>query len=235
VDVLRRVLLQNCTRVIHAGGREVITRREKAPAGDGLPPGRTRIASPYDTGARRGAKRDTFWLGYKLHVTETCDDVPPCGCGLPGDPAGARSGRAPDCPAPALPNIITHVATTDATVTDNAMTGPIDDALAAKYLAPRVVSAALTDSSAFIDLGAASRRTGCPPGTPRPGLRLRRRARSRCHESRPPLPCVIASLICWPCWLPVTTIRFTAAFLEGSLVPTEAPCSRAPPTRPLPT
>jgi hypothetical protein len=136
VDVLRRVLLQNYTRVIHAGGREVITRREKAPEGDGLPPGRTRIASPYDADARWGAKRDTFWLGYKLHVTETCDDVPPCGCGLPGDPAGARSGHTPDCPAPALPNIITHVETTGATVTDNAMTGPIDDALAAKNLAP---------------------------------------------------------------------------------------------------
>jgi len=136
VDVLRRVLLQNYTRVIHAGGREVITRREKAPEGYGLPPGRTRIASPYDADARWGAKRDTFWLGYKLHVTEACDDVPPCGCGLPGDPAGARSGHAPDCPAPALPNIITHVETTDATVTDNAMTGPIDDALAARNLAP---------------------------------------------------------------------------------------------------
>ena len=136
VDVLRRVLLQNYTRAIRADGREVVKRREKQPEGDGLPPGRLRIASPWDTDARWGAKRDEFWLGYKLHVTETCDDVPPCGCGLPGDPAGARSGHAPECPAPALPNIITHVATTDATVTDNAMTGVIDDALAAKNLAP---------------------------------------------------------------------------------------------------
>lgn len=135
VQVLRQVLVQNYTLVID-GGREVITRREKEPDGDGLPPARSRIASPFDTSARQGAKRDTFWLGYKLHVTETCDGVPPCGCGLPGDRAGARSGHAPGCPAPVLPNIITHVATTDATVHDAAMTGAINDALAARGVAP---------------------------------------------------------------------------------------------------
>ena len=80
VDVLRRVLLQNYTRTITADGREVIRRREKEPEGDGLPPGHARIASPYDTDARWGAKRGAFWLGYKLHVTETCDDEPRCGC-----------------------------------------------------------------------------------------------------------------------------------------------------------
>jgi transposase len=52
VDVLRRVPLQNYTRVIHGDGREVIRRREKEPDGDGLPPGHRRIASPYDTDAR---------------------------------------------------------------------------------------------------------------------------------------------------------------------------------------
>jgi hypothetical protein len=38
--------------------------------------------------------------------------------------------------ASAFPNLITHVATTDATVTDNQMTGPIHDQLAGKALAP---------------------------------------------------------------------------------------------------
>jgi Transposase domain (DUF772) len=57
VDVLRRVLLQNYTRTITEGGREVIRRREKEPEGDGLPPGHLRIASPYDTDARWGVKR----------------------------------------------------------------------------------------------------------------------------------------------------------------------------------
>ena len=84
--VLRRVLLQNYTRTI-TGGREVIKRREKEPGGDGLPPGHARIASPYDTDARWGVKREEFWLGYKLHITETCDDPPPCTC----RPAGARA------------------------------------------------------------------------------------------------------------------------------------------------
>ena len=91
VDVLRRVLLQNYTRAITADGREVIRRREKEPEGDGLPPGHARIASPYDTDARWGVKREEFWLGYKLHVTETCDDAPPCTL-PPGRAAGAGAG-----------------------------------------------------------------------------------------------------------------------------------------------
>ncbi len=63
VDVLRRVLLQNYTRTITAGGREVIKRREKEPEGDGLPPGHARIASPYDTDARRDVKREGILAG----------------------------------------------------------------------------------------------------------------------------------------------------------------------------
>src|SRR6266702_2951364 len=80
VEVLRRVLVQNYTRTITGNGREVIKRREKEPEGGGLPPGHIRIASPYDTDARWGVKWEEFWLGYKLHVTETCDDPPPCNC-----------------------------------------------------------------------------------------------------------------------------------------------------------
>src|SRR5207244_3680374 len=109
VDVLRRVLLQNYTRAITSGGREVIRRREKEPEGDGLPPGHARIASPYDLDARWGVKLDAFWLGYKLHVTETCDDEPRCGC--PGDGGTGRRGHDQDCAAPAFPNLLTHVAT----------------------------------------------------------------------------------------------------------------------------
>src|SRR5713101_9758143 len=102
VDVLRRVLVQSYTRTI-TGGKEVIKRREKEPEGDGLPPGHARIASPYDTDARWGVKRDTFWLGYKLHITETCDDAPPCSCRPPGarqlavDGAGPGGHHAGDC------------------------------------------------------------------------------------------------------------------------------------------
>jgi hypothetical protein len=108
----------------------VVKRREKAPEGDGLPPGRYRVASPYDPDARWGAKREESWLGYKLHVTETCDGEPPCGC------PGGTAGHAAGCAAPAFPNLVTHVATTGATTADNAMTSVIDDELAGKNLAP---------------------------------------------------------------------------------------------------
>jgi transposase len=137
VDVLRQVLVQNYTRTITGNAQEVIKRREKEPEGDGLPPGHIRIASPYDTDARWGVKREEFWLGYKLHVTETCDDAPPCGC---QDGAGERHtagrGHDKDCAHLVFPNLITNVATTDATVTDNQMTGAIHDDLTARNLAP---------------------------------------------------------------------------------------------------
>jgi transposase len=146
VDVLRRVLLQNYTRIITEDGREVIKRREKEPEGDGLPPGHARIASPYDTDARWGAKRGEFWLGYKLHLTETCDDAPPCTCrpaSASRQPAAGGAGTATPgrehgkgCAYLVFPNLITNVATTDATVTDNQMTGAICGELTGKHLAP---------------------------------------------------------------------------------------------------
>jgi transposase len=142
VETLRRVLVQNYTRTISANGKEVVRRREKEPEGDGLPPGHIRIASPYDTDARWGVKRDTFWLGYKLHVTETCDDAPECDCGCPaagGEDGSARSGEtghARGCAGETFPNLITCVETTEATVPDAQMTAVIDDKLAGKDLAP---------------------------------------------------------------------------------------------------
>jgi transposase len=136
IDVLRRVLVQNYTRTITGNGREVVKRREKEPEGDGLPPGHARVASPYDTDARWGVKRDAFWLGYKLHVTETCDDEPRCGCPAASDGGAGRRGHDTGCAAPAFPNLITHVATTQATVPDSQMTAVICEDLAAKNLAP---------------------------------------------------------------------------------------------------
>ena len=120
----------------------MIRRREKQPEGDGLPPGHARIASPYGTDARWAARRDTFWLGYKLHITETCDDPPPCRCrpagAAPRPAAAGTPGREHDkgWPQACFPNLITHAATTDATVTDNQMTGAIHDDLAEKNLTP---------------------------------------------------------------------------------------------------
>jgi transposase len=60
--------------------------------GKDLPPGKIRLATPYDVDARYGEKRGSGWVGYKVHLSETCD--------------------------PGAPHLITHVATTDAAVGD---------------------------------------------------------------------------------------------------------------------
>ena len=130
MQVLRTVLVQGFHLDIDAQGREVI-RRRVAGLESGVPPAHLKVSSPYDRDARWGAKGpDLLWLGYKLHVTETCDDPPACGC--PPGPA-ARPRR---CPHDTLPNLVTHVATTDATVTDYEMAVPVTAALAAKGLPP---------------------------------------------------------------------------------------------------
>ena len=132
VEVLRVVLVQNYLTVVDKRGREVIRRREAD--AEGLPPGRSRITSPYDLDARWGVKRDTFWNGYKVHVTETCgtsgardDDT-----AASGDPGGGPGGGAA---APA-PHLITGVETTGATVPDSQMTEPVHDRLARRKLPP---------------------------------------------------------------------------------------------------
>lgn len=117
VQILRVVLLQNYTVTTDARGREVVKCREKSSdGGDGLPPGHLRIASPYDVDTRWSAKRDMFWNGFKLHVTETCTD----------EPAHDR----------ARPNLITAVATTASTVPDVAALDHIHDRLAERALTP---------------------------------------------------------------------------------------------------
>jgi transposase len=100
-------------------GRAVITMRDADT--HGLPPGRCRITSPYDLDARWGGKRDLAWNGYKLHITETCD----------AEPATTDD----DVPA-GPPNLITNVATTDASVPDVTMTEPIHAELARRGVLP---------------------------------------------------------------------------------------------------
>jgi hypothetical protein len=119
VGVLQRVLIQNVVITTDRGGREVMRLREADT--DGLPPGRGRIVSPYDTDARWGGKRDLTWYGYKLHISESCDVEQ----GEPGEPTS-------DDP----PNLITNVAITDGSVPDAAMTEPIHADLARRGLLP---------------------------------------------------------------------------------------------------
>ena len=135
--MLRRVLLQNYTRTITRDGREVIRRREKEPEGDGLPPGHARIASPYDTGRPVGRQARDLLAG--LQAAHHRDLRRPPALHLPSGRARARTaGRehGKGCAQLVFPNLITNVATTDATVTDNQMTEPVHDALAARNLAP---------------------------------------------------------------------------------------------------
>ena len=39
-----------------------------------LPPAALMVSSPYDTEARHSSKRGGHWRGYKVHLTEACDD-----------------------------------------------------------------------------------------------------------------------------------------------------------------
>jgi transposase len=75
-----------------------------------LPPAGQRHDSPYDVEARYSNKRSVTWVGYKVHLTETCDAE--------------------------APHLITHVETTPAPVSDIDRTAPIHEALAARGLAP---------------------------------------------------------------------------------------------------
>jgi len=76
-----------------------------------LPPAPQLICTPYDVDARFSKKRETTWVGYKVHLTETCDE--------------------------ASPNLITDVTTTTpATTADNTMPNTIQQQLKARGLAP---------------------------------------------------------------------------------------------------
>jgi transposase len=68
------------------------------------------VESPYDTEARHSNKHDLSWTGYKVHVSETCDND--------------------------LPHLITHVHTTVATTQDVTCTSAIHQGLADKDLLP---------------------------------------------------------------------------------------------------
>lgn len=123
LQVLRTVWLQNYHRTVTEAGPEV-TRRE---SGD-LPPSRLRLASPHGTDARYGLKQGSWWTGYKVHISETCDET---------DEQDAATGRgAVPGSDGSPPRIITNIATTDATVTDAEMTEPIHRMLAARNLLP---------------------------------------------------------------------------------------------------
>lgn len=76
-----------------------------------LPPSSLLICTPYDPEARFSQKRSMTWTGYKVHLTESCDED--------------------------LPHLITDVQTTPAPLSDFDMTPPIQASLASRHLLPQ--------------------------------------------------------------------------------------------------
>jgi len=96
------------------------------------------IRSPYDPEARSGKKRDTVWLGYKVHLTETCQ-TPPV------ETAQGQEGRA-------APRLLVQVETTLAQVQDVEVTATIQEALAQAELLPeeQVVDSGYVDADLVV-------------------------------------------------------------------------------------
>jgi transposase len=102
VELLRRIWIQNYVWI-----DDQLRWRDT----EGLPSAKQFINSPYDPDARYGKKRETRWTGYKVHLTETCEDD--------------------------APHLITHVTTTAAATTDEAVTETIQAELQQANLTPR--------------------------------------------------------------------------------------------------
>jgi transposase len=68
LEALRRIWLQQYYRCT-VPGLEALRWRTS----DEQPPSAVRIASPYDVEARYRSQRETHGVGYKVHLTETCD------------------------------------------------------------------------------------------------------------------------------------------------------------------
>lgn len=103
ITTLRRVWLQQY--YTDSTGTQWRTEKEH-----GVPPGAVRIISPHDVEARDSIKREMRWEGYKVHLTESCDED--------------------------LPHLITQVTTTPATTPDHVALPSIQQDLAAHDLLP---------------------------------------------------------------------------------------------------
>jgi transposase len=105
LEALRQMWVQHYYRCTGPGMAEV---RWRGP--EEQPPAAVRLPSPYELEARYCTKRDTPWVGYKLHLSETCE--------------------------PAYPDLMTQVLTTPSTTPDCPMGPPILQDLAARDLLP---------------------------------------------------------------------------------------------------
>ena len=111
-----------------------------------LPRAAEQLESPYDLDARYRTKRDTHWLGYMVHYTETCDQK--------------------------KVSLITHVHTTPATVHDSQCTALIQEALAERKLTPRehIVDTAYTDAELLVKSAQEHHITLVGPDAPQSGM-----------------------------------------------------------------
>lgn len=117
VEILRQVWVQNYQRV-----DDVVRWRSS----ENIPPPFRYIGSPYDEEAHYSKKRSTTWVGYKVHLTESCEAH--------------------------LPLLITHVETTSAPVSD-AMAATIHAELERKELLPseHIVDTGYVDAKLLVE------------------------------------------------------------------------------------
>ncbi len=106
IETLRRVWVQNYYQTADASHPQWRTDEQ------GIPPASLFVSSPYDADAHFAKKNTTQWVGYKVHITETCDD--------------------------ALPRVITNVETTPGPAADGSVTPLIHAHLKDKDLLPRL-------------------------------------------------------------------------------------------------
>jgi transposase len=116
--ILRQVWVQNYQRV-----DETVRWRSS----EDIPPPSRYIGSPYDEEAHYSKKRSLTWVGYKVHLTESCEAH--------------------------LPLLITHVETTSAPVSDDAMTATIHAELDRKALLPteHIVDTGYVDAKLLVE------------------------------------------------------------------------------------
>jgi transposase len=107
VETLRQVWLQQYYRESALDGEE---ERVRWRSNEEIPPAAQFVGSPYDPEARYAKKKATRWVGYKVHLTQTCDAD--------------------------TPHLITDVQSSPAPTADGEMTPAIQDALAARDLLP---------------------------------------------------------------------------------------------------
>jgi transposase len=118
IVILRRVWLQN----YYWDGTQLRWRE----AGN-IPPAAQCIGSPYDADAHYARKYTTQWVGYKVHITETCEDD--------------------------LPHLITHIETAPGPTADGATTPTIHAALLQRDLLPgtHIVDTGFLDAELLVE------------------------------------------------------------------------------------